>query len=177
MAISEDQILQWKHAYQVLGVPLSASAPSIKQAYRQLVKRWHPDLYKIGTDEYAESTQMATLINEAYGLVQDAPLRYHVDAFPLRPPSARQEATAKRYSPDTSRTTPPKTDRLEFWVRFVCGTIFGAFFGIRLFFYFYQQPWVFLLGVLGISVLFGFAAARGGDKFWHANLGRWWMWW
>jgi DnaJ-class molecular chaperone len=45
MPVLDDQSAEWKHAYQVLGVPRYASAHAIKAAYRKLVKRWHPDLY------------------------------------------------------------------------------------------------------------------------------------
>lgn len=41
-----DQIAEWMAAYRVLGVPLSATALTIKQTYRKLMKRWHPDLLR-----------------------------------------------------------------------------------------------------------------------------------
>jgi curved DNA-binding protein CbpA len=47
MAIAGYQLSDLKHAYQILGVPLFASVPSIKQAHRKLIKRWHPDLTRM----------------------------------------------------------------------------------------------------------------------------------
>jgi curved DNA-binding protein CbpA len=63
------------HAYRVLDVPQDASARTIKTSYRKLVKRWHPDRYKPGSDEHREATQMTSLLNAAYARIQDAPLR------------------------------------------------------------------------------------------------------
>jgi hypothetical protein len=70
-------------------------------------------------------------------------------------------------------------DRVEFWVRFVCGAIFG--FGVA---------FILLLDVLSyprshkaysdavtvpifllIVVAFGYGSARLGDRFWYALLG------
>lgn len=79
MPIAECQVAELKRAYQTLGIPFSASALSIKQAYRRIAKRWHADLYPTGTPAYDEATQMMNRINEAYSLIQHAPLRYHVE--------------------------------------------------------------------------------------------------
>src|SRR5690348_13552951 len=66
MPIAECQVAELKRAYQTLGVPFSASALSIKQGYRRIAKRWHPDLYPTGTPAYDEATQMMKRINEAF---------------------------------------------------------------------------------------------------------------
>ena len=63
------------HAYRVLDVPHDASARAVKSSYRKLVKRWHPDHYKAGSDEHREATQMTSLLNAAYARIQDASLR------------------------------------------------------------------------------------------------------
>jgi len=83
MPIAMDQLLELKRAYQIPGVPLFASAPSIKQTYRKLVKRWHPDLYPSGTSDNVEATRMTKLINEAYAAIETAPLRYYIGTTPL----------------------------------------------------------------------------------------------
>lgn len=167
-----------KHAYQVLGVPLSATSASIKQSYRKLVKRWHPDLYKGGTEEYATATQMTKLINQSYALIGDAPLRFYVDAYPSAYAATRRAARPTQRVADVPKVESIlKFTWLEFWVRFICGAIFGALFGFRVFMFQYQQPRAFVLGIIGSAVVFGLAATYGGDRFWHAFLGRWWMWW
>lgn len=84
MPVTDDQIEELKHAYQVLGAPLSASPSLIKQTYRQLIKRWHPDIYPTGTEAYAEATQMTTLINGAYSEIEKR--RCVITSMPVRLP-------------------------------------------------------------------------------------------
>jgi hypothetical protein len=177
MPLAENQLIELKHAYQVLGVPLSASALSIKQAYRKLLKRWHPDLYPSGTPDHAEATRMSTLINDAYSAIEGAPLRYYTEINPsLGRRSRRVTQTSTNESTGIHSETLPKTDRLEFWVRFVCGTLFGILVSIRLVLEFFDQPAILAVGVAAAILGFGFAAARYGDRFWHSILGRWWFW-
>lgn len=178
MYVSEEHIAEMKRAYRVIGAPLSATPSSIKQAYRRLVKRWHPDLYKGGTEEYAEATQMTKLINESYALIGDAPLRFYADAYPTAYATARQAARpAQRVAEVPKVDSILKFTWLEFWVRFICGAVFGALFGFRAFIFQYQQPRVFAFGIIASAVVFAIAATYAGDKFWHAFFGRWWMWW
>jgi uncharacterized membrane protein YoaK (UPF0700 family) len=61
-----------------------------------------------------------------------------------------------------------KTDRLEYWVRFVCGAIAGALVGLDLFLNSFASSAVLVLGTVGVILGFGFASARFGDKFWHS---------
>ncbi len=67
-------------------------------------------------------------------------------------------------------------DKLEFWVRFVCGAVFGTLLGLLLVWPFLPDvamSWfTLLIGVL----FFGLVAALWGDRFWHFILGlfRWW---
>src|ERR1700674_1321185 len=131
MPIVDNQIAELKHSYQVLGVLLSASASFIKQTYRKLVKRWHPDLYQNGTPEYAEATQMTKLLNGAYADIENAPLRYHIDAFPPSYAASRQATSPFSTQPSSTRTDSIlKTDWLEFWIRFICGGFLGALLAV-----------------------------------------------
>jgi hypothetical protein len=50
--------------YLILGVPKTASAAEIKSAYRQLVKRWHPDV-----NSTKEATAKSQEINDAYSVL------------------------------------------------------------------------------------------------------------
>ena len=77
----DDKLAELKRSHQVLGVPTDAAPPSIKHAYLQLVRRWHPDLYANGTPDHTEATHMAGLINEAYAAIADAPLRDHLETY------------------------------------------------------------------------------------------------
>jgi curved DNA-binding protein CbpA len=163
-----------QQAYRVLGVSRDASAHAIKQAYRKLVKRWHPDLYKTGTNAHAEASQMARLINEAYSAVSHAPLRYQRSAESTAYRRAGWRAAAATTNPEKSSARPePRMDRIEFWIRFVCGGMLGILIG---------WEWavsrslrskdvsmtLWLAGTALFTVIFGFVSARFGDPFWHS---------
>lgn len=169
--------IELQRAYQILGVPSSASAHSIKQAYRTLLKRWHPDLYQDGAGAHAEATHMTSLINEAYSAIKHAPLRYHVAVnLPTQRSPMPSASTVGHESPNKTSGTFPKTDRLEFWVRFTCGALFGALVSIRLVLDFFERPAILALGIAAVILGFGFAAARYGDKFWYSIFRHWWLW-
>lgn len=71
--------------------------------------------------------------------------------------------------PDPNRDGSKKIDWFEFWVRFVCGTVFGMILSVR---FVLVQLWlsenhaVLALVSLGASLVCGLAAARYGDRFW-----------
>jgi len=177
MASSGYPIADLKHSYLILDLPLSSSAHSIKQAYRRLVKRWHPDRYPTGTPAHADATQMTKLINEAYAKIHNAPLRYHIEANPQRQRGAAQAVGTSANEFGSQATDKiPDTARLEFWVRFVCGVLFGVFVGIDSFLIYLDSNAAFLLCVVALPLCLGFASARYGDKFWHIVLRRWWLW-
>jgi hypothetical protein len=75
MAGPDGEILNLAHAYRVLDVPWDAFPRAIKENYRKLVKRWHPDRQPPDTAAQTDSTLMTRLLNEAYSRIQDAPLR------------------------------------------------------------------------------------------------------
>jgi hypothetical protein len=172
--------MEFKRAYQTLGVPFSASALSIKRAYRILANRWHPDHYQNGTADYVEATYMMSLINEAYTTIEHAPLRYRIETYPQvlerRNPSGYQTAEAYR-----NQRQHFATDRWEFWIRFICGAAFGALCSLNLM-SLISQPLSFvyetsmLLGVVTLIVSCGVAAARTGDEFWKKVIQYWWLW-
>ncbi len=103
----EGQIENLAHAYRVLDVPHNASARAIKSSYRKLVKRWHPDRYRPGSEEHAEATQMTTLINAAYARIGDAP---------LRPGFATPFSTPRNASTDESSGEDARSDDVN-WSR------------------------------------------------------------
>lgn len=65
-----------KDYYQVLGVEKTASEKEIKQAFRRLAKKYHPDA---NPDKNAESRFKE--INEAYEVLSDADKRARYDQF------------------------------------------------------------------------------------------------
>lgn len=62
--------------YEVLGVPRTASAEELQQAYRKLARRYHPDVNKApdAADRFKE-------INEAYHVLADPETRAKYDRF------------------------------------------------------------------------------------------------
>jgi curved DNA-binding protein len=63
--------------YEVLGVPKTASEKEIKQAYRNLARKHHPDLHQ--GDAKAAAEEKFKLINEAYEVLGDADKRAKYD--------------------------------------------------------------------------------------------------
>ncbi len=47
----------------------NASPAELKEAYRRMVKRWHPDHFSSDSDSYAEAIRRTQHINEAYQLL------------------------------------------------------------------------------------------------------------
>ncbi len=60
-----------RNYYKILGIEPTDDENKIKQAYKKLVKRWHPDL----NENSPESKQMMKDINEAYEVLSDFRLR------------------------------------------------------------------------------------------------------
>ncbi len=63
--------------YQVLGVGRDADESTIKRAYRQLARKYHPD---VATDKKAAESHFKE-INEAYEVLSDAQKRANYDRF------------------------------------------------------------------------------------------------
>jgi DnaJ domain len=90
----EGETIYIEHAYRVLDVPRDASSRAIKASYRRLIKRWHPDRYRPGSEAYSESTLMTRLLNESYHRIKNAPLR-----------SGLADAHSSEVSPCSDRNT------------------------------------------------------------------------
>ena len=52
--------------YQVIGVQPGASPKEVKQAYREFVKRWHPDRFCDSPQLQQKALEVVKKVNEAY---------------------------------------------------------------------------------------------------------------
>lgn len=153
----EGEIENLAHAYRILDVPWDATPRAIKANYRKLVKRWHPDRHRPGTESHGESTLMTKLLNEAYARIENAPLRNGTATPFSGAASSRLErnAAAEPEPSGSSRSEyiprDPQQGAAEFyrvlerarvagarddaarpfdWVGFVVRFILGALFGV-----------------------------------------------
>ena len=81
--------------YAIFGVPPSASQEDIRAAHRELVKRYHPDIYSTGDDK-ARATERLQAINEAYAVLGNAERRKEYDDSRVEPPRRAEPAAAER---------------------------------------------------------------------------------
>ncbi|MCA9674015.1 MAG: J domain-containing protein [Kofleriaceae bacterium] len=63
--------------YQVLGVGKDADDADVKRAYRELARKWHPDL----NPDSPDATERFKEINEAYAVLSDKQHRTRYDKF------------------------------------------------------------------------------------------------
>lgn len=79
-----DMTSQVTNPYAVLGVPRTASASQVRDAYRRLAKQFHPDRHAD-----ADATKRMQRINEAWEMLSSPRARARYDAqSPLPPPAA-----------------------------------------------------------------------------------------
>ena len=99
--------------YRELGLSPAATAAEIKVAYRQLVKRHHPD---VGGD-----TQRIVAINLAYGVLSQAETRQAYDATQQNklPRQGNYHNRSRRKSPSPSSPSPHTTVETYQWLRVV----------------------------------------------------------
>ncbi|XER09662.1 Curved DNA-binding protein [Sporomusa rhizae] len=69
--------MQYIDYYEILGVPKSATEKEIKQAYRKLARKHHPDLHQ--GDAKAQAEEKFKQINEAYEVLGDPDKRAKYD--------------------------------------------------------------------------------------------------
>lgn len=101
--------------YQTLQVSPQASAKDIKQAYRLLVKKFHPDSHPATIDAHEQMIR----INAAYEILGDQHRRQAYDrqlATPELPKVDRQQRTAQAQQTQRHRTTGRDLDaQLHQW--------------------------------------------------------------
>ena len=68
--------VRFKDYYQILGVSRDADAAAIKKAFRELARKYHPDVSK-----ESDATERFTEINEAYEVLKDPEKRKRYDTL------------------------------------------------------------------------------------------------
>ncbi|MDZ8052186.1 MAG: dynamin family protein [Aulosira sp. ZfuVER01] len=58
-------------AYSILGLQPGVSFSEVKQAYKTLVKKWHPDLFVAKPQLQQQAQEKMRLVNEAYTILSD----------------------------------------------------------------------------------------------------------
>ena len=121
-----------------LGLDYRASAPEIKNRYRALVRRWHPDRFQHDERFQAEAGEKLTRFNVAYDYLRRTPRTS--EPAPNRVPRAAQPQarTPPRYASaydrdfETAGTSPPESFRVgrlinvAFSVFFIVSALVGV---------------------------------------------------
>lgn len=84
--------------YQVLDVSPNATQSEIKNAYRNMIKAFHPDYYRGSNKEFAE--RKTKELNEAYETLSNPLLREQYDRWLIHTISPRREDTKQDYYND-----------------------------------------------------------------------------
>ena len=176
MTADDRAIEKLRKAYRVLDAPEAASAMAIKSSYRKLIKRWHPDRPARTVAASEEAAMMTKLINEAYSLIENAPLRYYMGG------EAQQENHARSAAPKIQSVNDVDLSgmffnekRIEYTVRIVCGAISGTFVGLT-FALEATEGIEIAIATTVCAVAFAIGAVRYGDQFWRALFRIWWRW-
>jgi|SRR5262249_19483850 len=179
MTAENQTVEKLRKAYRVLDIQEPASALAIKSNYRKLIKRWHPDRPATNAATSAEAMMMTKLINEAYSLIENAPLRYYAGgkAANAAPQKPRYRAREKRGVESLSDAEVALIEkRAEYTVRIICGVLCGAFIGL-IFAADLVKSDVEIFGAAVVCAIgFGAGAVRLGDKLWREVFGIWWKW-
>lgn len=96
--------------YQTLGVGRSSSADEIRSAYRELVKKYHPDLFPSGRAKEA-ATEKLRQINEAYAVLGNGERRRRYDEELSR----KENARAREKVAGARLKAPPPPVRAPSW--------------------------------------------------------------
>jgi len=114
-----------KDYYEVLGVPRSASVKEIRQAFRRLARKYHPD---VNPGDKTSETKFKE-INEAHEVLSDKESRRKYDQFGENWKHAGQFQDAGRGP--YRRTTQAESDLWGDPRNFGSDAVFGRFFGGR----------------------------------------------
>jgi len=153
--------------YATLGVPRGASEREVREAYRRLAKRYHPDL-----DPTHETGDRMRRINQAWEILSSPTLRarYDAESAHARPASpGHWAAPARRTSPQWSgaRTVPPPgstseiDDDVPAWPFVLAAIVFGVLLVAAVFAGFVPVPF---FGIALVVLARGFIGRFGEGR-------------
>ena len=88
-----------KSYYDILELQKNASADEIKQAYRKLAKKYHPDLYTHASEaEKKKAEARIKEINQAYSVLSDPQKKKMYDTYGSEDPTKASAAQGGGYS-------------------------------------------------------------------------------
>ena len=90
--------------YEILGVKTDATQTEIRQAYKKLIKKYHPDVYT-GNKQKAEEISMQ--INEAYDVLSNVNSRREYDDM------LNSENESSNYTDSTNYTSTSSSDQTD----------------------------------------------------------------
>jgi curved DNA-binding protein CbpA len=103
--------------YQILGVSSSASAEEIKSVHRELVKKYHPDLFPKSAEK-ARANKKLQQINEAYTTLSNEERRRRYDArLAQRSRTVKPAEASTQSRPATTSRRPSGVTNLEDLIR------------------------------------------------------------
>ena len=94
--------------YRILDLHTSASEQEVKQAYRELVKVWHPDRFAHDVKLQKRAEEKLKEINDAYQRIVD-----YLNNSYARQKSQQYQRTEKREKPDSQ---PPPKQPYNSWI-------------------------------------------------------------
>jgi hypothetical protein len=131
--------------YDILEVSPNATPQQLKEAYRELIKRYHPDVNR----NSAEATSRTQQINQAYSVLRDQVKRWEYDnLIKLKKEPEPSQAESPAYSYATQEAPPPRPPHYECEM---CGrqdsTLRATVFiwVISLIYYSYKRGWGHIL--------------------------------
>src|SRR4030095_12206487 len=92
--------------YTILEVSRTASPDEIKSAHREMVKKYHPDLFP-GATQKARANKKLQQINEAYATLSNAERRRRYDSRYLKRETVIKPAAATSKSRSTATFRRP----------------------------------------------------------------------
>jgi hypothetical protein len=107
--------------YRVLDLPYNATLAEIKQAYRELVRIWHPDRYSHDERLQKRATEKLIELNEAYRVLcslnaqppdEHEPTETAPDPIDWSPPAPKQSPPPRQKATSTS---PQRQSHKSIW--------------------------------------------------------------